>query len=185
MVDINIYKARIGTFSTSHVCYSRFTMASSKVHGRYFKLCFLILFSLSILCSRYDRSIESNPRPASQSNKFPHRSEEEKKLLSEARKINSDITNIHSHREFLRRCLINNVSPRCLRSKFSLATRRTTEDLKAAMEQLNESSNKYRKPLIVQHYDNELKLLYEKKEKVYNQLKNISDYQGSIFSSTN
>ena len=29
--------------------------------------------------------------------------------------------------------------------------------------------------LIVQHYDNELKLLYERKEKVYNQLKNISD----------
>ena len=159
MVDIDIYKARIGTFSTSLVSYSRFTMVPSEMQGRVFKLCFLILFSLSILCSRYDPSIESNPGPASQSNKFLHKSEDEKKLFSETRKINSNITNIHSHREFLIRCLINNMSPRCLRSKFSLATRRTAED---------------RISQIVLHYDNELNLLYEKKEKVCSQLKDIS-----------
>ena len=116
MVDINSYRARVGAFSSKHLCYGGYLKLSSylqtnRIRGGCmlgFPVVFLCMVGLSSICTINDPSIELNPGP-SQSKQLLYKSNEGARLFKNMRTKNSDIAQISSHRNFLHTCRTINV----------------------------------------------------------------------------
>ena len=109
MIDLESYRAGIGTFLNNRISYNgRFCYYKKRgfsVHIVYHKIFIkvfsvLCLFNLTLLLLTKDPAIEWNLGPGNYQ-KIIFTSDQEKKLFQCLRSINNDIAHISSHQQFM------------------------------------------------------------------------------------
>ena len=141
-----------------------------------FKVSFLALFAISIISCTLDPSIDTNPGPPSPRFKpFHYNSQEEKQTFLQIRALNTDLNKIRSHIEFLTNCRKESLIPNGLRTKVSLATARSNDQVKRKLKNIPENDAKESLNLILHHYKEEIPILTEAKETAVKQLKLLCD----------
>ena len=152
MIDIELYRSRIGCFCSSHSCYSD-RISTSQSHNRFknvgvftFCITFIVVVGFTHLLV-HNPGIESNPGPS-------FNSSQERSAYLKLKSVYVDISQVSCHQVFLRSCNELGVIPRGFwNGKLSVATCKPSKEIEEALRAINASSAKEKVRLHIDYYE--------------------------------